>query len=177
MWSTCVVSAYSMRDQNAPTTALSIGSKPCSRKSAARRALEQGGENVPVPREPLELLVGDRRTASDQLLAEPELPCHDGAARPRDDVRTDLRQPALREVGIVVEERLRDRELEHAVAEELEPLVRRCPVGRPRGVGEDVLEPLLGELLDQAFERSEADRDPAAATGVSRRSRRPVRRS
>jgi hypothetical protein len=57
-------------------------------------------------------------------------------------VRTDLRQAPLGEVGIALVERLRDRELEHAVAQELEPLVRRGTVGSPRGVREDVLEAL-----------------------------------
>ena len=83
-----------------------------------------------------------------------ELPRHDGAARPRDDVRADLRQPALGEVGVVVVERARDRELEHAVAEELEPLVRGRTIGRPGRVREDVLEPLLGQPVDQAVERA-----------------------
>jgi hypothetical protein len=140
------------------------------------RRLEQRREHVPIPREPLELLVGHRGAACHQALAEAEVARHDGAASARDDVRAHLRQPALGEVGVVVVERAGDRELEHAVAEELEPLVRRGAVRRPGRVGEDVLEPLLGELLDQAFERSEAD-GGAAATGGSRRSRRPDRRS
>ena len=42
----------------------------------------------------------------------------------RDDVRAHLREPPLREVGMPRVERVRDRELEDAVAEELEPLVR-----------------------------------------------------
>ena len=40
-------------------------------------------------------------------------------------------------------------ELEDAVAEKLQPLVRRSPVRRPRGVREDVAEPLLGQPVDQ----------------------------
>jgi len=46
----------------------------------------------------------------------------------------------------------RDGEVEHAVAEELEALVRRLPVGRPVGVGEDVLESLPRKRLDQMLE-------------------------
>ena len=38
LWSTKVVSAYSIRPENAATTAFSIGSKPCSRKSAPSAA-------------------------------------------------------------------------------------------------------------------------------------------
>jgi len=47
---------------------------------------------------------------------------------------------------------VRDRELEHAVAEELEPLVRLCPVGRPRCVGERDRRPIGRERVDQRRE-------------------------
>ena len=50
------------------------------------------------------------------------------------------------------EERMRDRELEDAVAEELEPLVRGATFARPRGMGEDVLRQLRRELVDQLRE-------------------------
>jgi hypothetical protein len=49
-------------------------------------------------------------------------------------------------------ERVRDRELEDAVAEELEPLVRVVPLARPRGVGEDGLRQLRRERVDQLRE-------------------------
>jgi hypothetical protein len=49
-------------------------------------------------------------------------------------------------------ERVRDRELEDAVAQELEPLVRRAAVARPRRVGEDGLRQLRRELVDQLRE-------------------------
>ena len=49
-------------------------------------------------------------------------------------------------------ERVRDRELEDAVAEELEPLVRVAAVTRPRGVGEDGLRQLRRERVDQLCE-------------------------
>ena len=47
---------------------------------------------------------------------------------------------------------MRDRELEDAVAEELEPLVRGAAVGRPRRMGEDRLGELRRELVDQLRE-------------------------
>ena len=47
------------------------------------------------------------------------------------------------------EERMRDRELEDAVAEELEPLVRLATLARPGRVGEDVLRQLRRERVDQ----------------------------
>jgi hypothetical protein len=49
-------------------------------------------------------------------------------------------------------ERMRDRELENAVAEELEPLVRGAALPRPRGVGEDGLRQLRRERVDQPCE-------------------------
>lgn len=67
-------------------------------------------------------------------------------------MRAHLRQPALRRVGEAVEDRTGDRELENAVAEELQPLVRRRAVFRPRGVREDLLEPVVRELGDEAAE-------------------------
>jgi hypothetical protein len=89
----------------------------------AERRLEERREDVSVPREPVELL----RWRVGGVLREPrtqvELARNDGAARPRDDVRADLRQPSLGEVGEPRVDLVRDRELENAVAEELEPLV------------------------------------------------------
>jgi hypothetical protein len=55
-------------------------------------------------------------------------------------------------VGEPVEHGSRDRELEDAVAEELEPLVRRGAVVRPGGVREDLLDLVGGQLRDQATE-------------------------
>jgi hypothetical protein len=65
---------------------------------------------------------------------------------------TDLGQTTFRSVWKTIEHRPRDRELEHAVAEELEPLVRLRAVFRPRRVGEDLLEASGGKLVDQAAE-------------------------
>ena len=54
-------------------------------------------------------------------------------------------------------------ELEDAVAEKLEPLVRRGAVGRPRGVRENRREPLGRQRLDQPLELGAS---PAPATGA-----------
>jgi hypothetical protein len=58
----------------------------------------------------------------------------------------------LGEVWVAIVELPRDRELEHAVAQKLEALVGRSAVGGPRGMGEDVLEPLGGQLVDQGLQ-------------------------
>jgi hypothetical protein len=47
---------------------------------------------------------------------------------------------------------MRNRELEDAVPEELEPLVRVATVARPRGVGEDRIGELRRERVDQLRE-------------------------
>ena len=67
-------------------------------------------------------------------------------------MRAHLGEPPLLEVGVAVEERARDRELEHAVAEELEALVGRRPVRRPGRVREDDAETLGRELGNQTAE-------------------------
>jgi hypothetical protein len=64
-------------------------------------------------------------------------------------VRADLRQTALGEVGVALVESARDRELQDAVAQELQPLVRCGTVLGPGGVREDVPQPLLRERVDQ----------------------------
>jgi hypothetical protein len=51
-------------------------------------------------------------------------------------------------------ERVGDCQLEDAVAEELEPLVRSGSLAGPRGVGEDGLRQLRRELVDQLREVS-----------------------
>jgi hypothetical protein len=51
-------------------------------------------------------------------------------------------------------ERVRNRQLEDAVAEELEPLIRGATVARPRRMGEDRLGELRRELVDQLREVS-----------------------
>ena len=76
-------------------------------------------------------------------------------------MRADLREPSFGGVSETVVHGPRDRELEHAVAEELEPLVRRRAIVRPRGVGQDLREPLCGKLGDQAAELVRPVRDAA----------------
>jgi hypothetical protein len=89
----------------------------------AEGRLEERRENVPVPRQPLELLRRRVGGVAREPLAQVELAGDDGAARPRDDVRADLRQPPLGKVRVPRVDLVRDRQLEDAVAEELEPLV------------------------------------------------------
>jgi hypothetical protein len=67
-------------------------------------------------------------------------------------VRPDLRQPTLGGVGEPVEDRARDRELENAVPEELEALVRGGAILGPGRVGEDLLETVRRQLGDQPAE-------------------------
>ena len=64
----------------------------------------------------------------------------------------DLRQPPFRGIGEAVEHCPRDSELENAVAEELEPLVRLRTILGPGRMGEDLLAPSGRKLLDQAAE-------------------------
>src|SRR5204862_3561236 len=96
-----------------------------------QRGLEQRREDVAVVRQPLELVLGNVGAALGELPAEIELARDDGAARARDDVRADLREPALAEVRVALVQLARDRELEHAVAEKLQPFVRGGPLTRP----------------------------------------------
>jgi hypothetical protein len=67
-------------------------------------------------------------------------------------VRPDLRELALAEVGVPLVKLPGNRELEDAVSEKLEPLVRRRAIRRPRRVREDVLQALGRELVDQSVE-------------------------
>ena len=114
--------------------------------------LEHGCEDVPAARDALELVRGGVARVLEQPIAEPELLRDGSAALARDDVRPDLRESPLGRLAEAVEHRARDRELEDAVAEELEPLVRVGAVLDPRGVREDLLEPLGRKLRDQAAE-------------------------
>jgi hypothetical protein len=109
-------------------------------------------EHVAVLSETLELHLGLLRSALDEAPAEVERPRHLCAGGARDDVGTHLREPPFRKVRVARIERVRDRKLEDAVAEELEPLVRGATVARPRGVGEDRLGELRRERVDQLRE-------------------------
>jgi hypothetical protein len=97
--------------------------EPVFEEQCTEGRLEERRKDVPVPREPVELLRRGVGGVLREPFAEVELARDDGAARPRDDVRADLRQPPLGEVGEPRVDLVRDRELEDAVAEELEPLV------------------------------------------------------
>jgi hypothetical protein len=139
-------------------------------KEGAEHRLEERCEHVPVAGEALDLVLAE---IDDAVLAEPvaeiELPGDDRATRARDDVRADLREPPFREVGVAGVELVRDRELEDAVAEELEALVRVRAVFGPRRMGERDGRPFGRQRVDQRRKR--------AVTGASRRSRRPGRQS
>jgi hypothetical protein len=137
-------------------------------EEGGQSSLEQRGEHIPVAREPVELVRrDDRRPLLDQPRPQVELPGDDGAAGARDDVRTNLRQPPLGQVGEPLVERTGDGELEDAVAEELEPFVGVAPVAGPRRVCEGVVETLLRELFDQGCEPGDVARGCAAATGAT----------
>jgi hypothetical protein len=64
----------------------------------------------------------------------------------------NLREAPFRRGAEAIEHRACDRELENAVAEELQPLVRLRAVLRPRGVREDLLDPVRRQLRDQTAE-------------------------
>jgi hypothetical protein len=116
------------------------------------RGFEERGEDVPAPRDALQLVRRDVSGTLGELLAQTEVLRDGGAARPRDDVGPDLRQAALRRLPEAVEDGPRDRELENAVAQELEALVGGGPVVRPGRVREDLLETRSRKLGDQAAE-------------------------
>jgi hypothetical protein len=78
-------------------------------------------------------------------------------------VRADLREATFGGATEAVEHGTGDRELEHAVAEELEPLVGLGAVLRPGGVGEDLLEPVVRQLSDESAELVR----PGASTSLS----------
>src|SRR5581483_6804752 len=108
-------------------------------RSAPARARSRARGTPPPARpraEPRELLGLCGRAVLEELLAQPERVGDRRAGPPGHDVRADLRQPPLRELGEAVVQVARDGELEDAVAEELEPLVRGRPVRRPGRVRE-----------------------------------------
>jgi hypothetical protein len=77
-------------------------------------------------------------------------------------VRADLGEPPLGELGMPLVEGARDRELEDAVPEELEPLVRERPVRRPRRMGEDTVGTPTRQFVDQACEGPRVGLESAA---------------
>ena len=119
-------------------------------EESGKRGLKKRGEDIAVAREPIELLGwNDPLALLDEPGTEIELARNDRAARARDDVRADLRQPPFLKVGKALVQRACDRELQDAVPEKLQPLVRGRPVRSPRRVRECVLRPLGGQLVDQ----------------------------
>ena len=158
MWSTWPERAYSIRSSNALDDRALDRPEAVLEEERRERRLEHRGEHVAVLRSSGSSSSAgtSTRPRSAEPPVEPEVERHLGAARPRHDVGADLRHPPLRELRVALVERPRHRQLEHAVAEELEPLVRGRPVGRPRRVGEDVIEALLGERLDQPLELGDA---------------------
>jgi hypothetical protein len=129
------------------------GGETVLEEDRAERRLDDRREHVAVAREALELLVrlGGSRVL-DEALPETEPACHLRAGRAGDDVRAHLGELPLGEVRMAHVQRMRNRELEDAVAEELEPLVRGATVARPRRMGEDVLRQLRREGVDQLRE-------------------------
>lgn len=103
-------------------------------------------------RDALELVRRNGAGTLGQTVSEPELFGDSRATRARNDVRPDLGEPSLGRVSEAIEDRARDRELENAVAEELEPLVGGGAVVRPRRVRKDLLEPVRRQLGDQPAE-------------------------
>jgi hypothetical protein len=88
----------------------------------------------------------------DETLPEAEAACDHGAGRAGDNVRAHLGELPLGEVRMARVQRMRDCELEDAVAQKLEPLVRGATVAGPRRVGEDRPRQLRRERVDQLRE-------------------------
>jgi hypothetical protein len=116
------------------------------------RGFEQGCEDVAAAGDALELVTRDLSRALGEPLAEPEVLRDERAAGPRDDMRTDLREAALGRLAEPVEDGARDRELEDAVAQELEPLIGVGAIVRPGRVLEDLPEAFGRKLGDQPSE-------------------------
>jgi hypothetical protein len=118
----------------------------------SERGLEQSRKDVSAAGDAVELLRRDPVGALQEPVTELELFCDRGAARTRDHVGANLRQPALRGLAEAVVDRAGDGQLQDAVTEELEALVRVRPLVCPRRVGEDLLEAARRQLGDQPTE-------------------------
>jgi hypothetical protein len=68
-------------------------------------------------------------------------------------MRSDLRQPSFGERGVPPVQLVGNRELEDAVAEELEALVGDGALRRPRRVRVDLVRPLCGQRIDETLQR------------------------
>src|SRR4029077_10504935 len=115
-----------MRLVNASTIGCSILSKPCSRNNAAsaasssaartlrlreRRSSSSGG--MSTPRLGSSLPSSSWGGTPAELVAELELACNDCAALTRNDVRADLCEAPLGELGVALIELACHRELEN----------------------------------------------------------------
>ena len=145
----------------------SMRSNPMLEVDGRDGSLEHGCEDVPAARDPLQLVLRCLTRVVEEPLAEPELLRHGRAALTRDDVGADLRETPFRRCAEAIEDRPCDRELEDAVAEELETLVRRRPIVRPRGVREDLLQFVGGELR-RSGGRARAARPVASDSALMR---------
>jgi len=143
------------------------GGEAVLEEERAEDRLEEGSQDIAVLRERGDVLA---LVELGELGAKVELVRDDGAARPRDDVRTDLRQPSLGKVGMPRVQRVGDRQLEDAVPEEFQALVRGGPVDRPGRVREGSRRRLARQRVDQPGELY-------SLIGATRRSRPPGRRS
>ena len=162
---------------NASTIACSIGSKPCSRKSAASAASSSAARTLRLRESRSSSSAAAPCAALGEHRAEVELARDDGAARARDDVRADLREPALaRSPGSGRRARARPR-----ARARCRRGTRAARTTTPRsGAHDECVKTVLG-----ALRRQRVDQPPelaglagrAAATGATRRSRRPGRRS
>jgi hypothetical protein len=119
---------------------------------SAEAGFDECREDVAVAPELLDLETGGSAHALAEPLAEPQQLPDLGTARAADDVRPGLREPAFREVGKALVERLSDRQVEDAVAEELEPLVGQRPVLDEGRVRQDTFAERRRQLLDQLQE-------------------------
>ena len=81
-------------------------------------------------------------------------------------MRADLREPTLGGRAEAVEDSPRDRQLEDAVTQELEPLVGVGTILRPGGVREYVRLPVVRQLRDQSAELGRPDVSIRLSLGV-----------
>ena len=100
---------------------------------------------------------------SRSILPRPSLRRHPGAGGAADDVGAQPRQVALGEVGEAPVQLGRDAQAEHAVAEELQALVRVDALGDPRRVREDLPQGRRVQLVRQC-QQSVGHSSPHTAT-------------
>jgi hypothetical protein len=118
--------------------------EPAREEERADRGFDHRGEDVAA--------LGDVGSLWPQTLVQPQLLGDCGAALPGDDLRPQLRELTLRELLEALVERPRDRELEDAVPQELEPLVGLEPLVRLRRMREDARAEVGRQAVDQLLE-------------------------